>query len=333
MTDGNSESHDSLVSADDATDTIRFHRFLLGKTGARLEQYRQAIAEAIRPDDVVLDLGAGVGLLAFFACRAGARRVYAVETGPIAEWAKVLARENGFSDRVVFVRGASREIDLPERVDAIVTDTFGPCGLQSGGLGALIDARERFLKPGAIVIPGALDVVVAPVELPVTYQEVVEFWNGERHGIDLSALKALAVNGYHGVSVERRALLAEPVVAAHLEFGRLDSAHFAGEREVAIERAGTCHGLCVWFQATLVNELSVGNRPETTSTNYQQGFFPVAQPTAVEEGDRLTIGIRSFDNYQWRWRMAVERCRGGAGPPVRFDQSTFLGFPPARVAG
>src|SRR5580692_11362276 len=123
-------------------DPLGFHRFLLCNTGSRLEAYERAIRRAVRPGSVVLDLGAGTGILAFFACQAGARHVYAVERDAVAEYARVLVRANGLADRVTVLHSSSFEVELPERVDVIVADIFGTFGLQHGGLTALIDARQ-----------------------------------------------------------------------------------------------------------------------------------------------------------------------------------------------
>ena len=59
----------------DAAEILRFHRFLLRDTNARLPLFEQALAATIQSGDVVLDLGTGTGVLAYFACRAGAQSV------------------------------------------------------------------------------------------------------------------------------------------------------------------------------------------------------------------------------------------------------------------
>ena len=61
----------------------------------RTEAFRRAIESVVRPGDVVLDVGAGSGILSLFAARAGAARVYAVERTTVATVAQMLAAANG----------------------------------------------------------------------------------------------------------------------------------------------------------------------------------------------------------------------------------------------
>ena len=87
----------------------------------RVRAFRDAVDHHVHPGDVVLDLGCGIGLLACLAAQAGARQVYAIEEGPIAEVALHFIFENGFGDRVEMIRGLSTAVELPEAVDVART--------------------------------------------------------------------------------------------------------------------------------------------------------------------------------------------------------------------
>ena len=50
------------------------------------------------PDAVVMDVGAGTGILSLFCARAGARKVIAVEGSNIATLARDIIAKNGYSD-------------------------------------------------------------------------------------------------------------------------------------------------------------------------------------------------------------------------------------------
>ena len=104
--------------------SILNHITLLGDK-ARVGAFRAAIEATVRPGDVVVDVGSGTGVLAFFAARAGARRVYAIEETDLIDVAQALARENCLDDRIVFIRGNSLGVALPERAHVLVTETLG----------------------------------------------------------------------------------------------------------------------------------------------------------------------------------------------------------------
>jgi SAM-dependent methyltransferase len=115
----------------------------------RTGDYLRALAEAVRPGDVVLDIGTGSGVVAIAAARAGARRVYAVEASDIAEVADRVFAINGVQDKVTLIPGWSRHIDLPEPADLLVSELIGNEPFEEEILETTLDARRRLLKPGA----------------------------------------------------------------------------------------------------------------------------------------------------------------------------------------
>jgi predicted RNA methylase len=119
------------------------HRQFLADT-ERLSAFHQAINEVVKPGHLVLDLGAGTGILGLLACRAGASRVYSIEEGGMIELARCVCSANGFQDRVTFIKGFSLHLDLPEKVDVVVGDQIGRFGFDAGVLEYFSDARERF---------------------------------------------------------------------------------------------------------------------------------------------------------------------------------------------
>jgi precorrin-6B methylase 2 len=138
---------------------------------ARTDAYIEAIANAVKPGDVVVDLGTGTGILAVAAARAGARRVYAIERGGIADVAARVFADNDVDDRVVLLRGLSSELDPPELADVLVTEIFGHDPFAERAIEYIHDATRRWVKPGGAIIPSQLRVYAAAAELS---QELVD---------------------------------------------------------------------------------------------------------------------------------------------------------------
>ncbi len=86
----------------------------LVRTGA----YHDAIVKnaADFKDKVVVDVGTGSGILAWFALKAGARKVYAIEASNVADRAAQLMRANKADDRIVVIKSTVETASVPEPV-------------------------------------------------------------------------------------------------------------------------------------------------------------------------------------------------------------------------
>jgi protein arginine N-methyltransferase 1 len=304
---------------------LEFHAFCLTDTGTRLLEYARALTCRVRPGDVVLDLGTGSGLLAMLACRAGASRVYAVETSEAIRAGELLASTTGFAERIHFIHASSTQVALPERVDVIVGDIHDTFGLQVGGVASFIDARDRLLKPGGSLIPSAVRLQVAPVEAPDTYARQVDVWTTTVEEVDLSPLRPLAVNQVHAARLGPAHLLAAPAELSVIDLSHATAPHAAGRVVSSARRDGVLHGVCGSFVSTLADDVTMSNAPgDSSTTNFAQAFFPVSQPVEVAEGDLIAMNVETYDGHIARWRVDV--ASPGRPPHARFEHSTFGGM-------
>ena len=272
----------------------------------RLAAFEAAISSVIRPGQTVLDLASGTGILGLFACRAGARRVYSIEEGGICSVAREFARANGFSDRIIFVKGFSTHVSLPERVDAVVADQIGNFGFNAGVLQYFADARKRFLKTEGVTIPRQVDLILAPVEAPDLFGQV-EFWTTRPAGFDLSPARALAANTGYQVDLSSESLCGEPGLIASLCLNHASTEPFHGEFSTTISRCCTMHGLGGWFVAQLANEVSMTNSPLSPARiQRRQIYFPLDRSVDVKEGDciRVRMAVRPTDALV-NWNVEV----------------------------
>lgn len=297
---------------------------------ARVTAYREAIGEIVRPGDVVLDLASGTGILGLLACRAGARRVYSIEVGGMIELARAVCQANGFQDRMVFLKGYSTRVELPERVDVIVCDQTGRFGFEAGVFQYIRDARERFLKPGGTVIPSRVHLWLAPVEYPQGWTQI-EFWNRSPAGFDFRPARAWASNTGYPVQFVPAQLLGEPVCGASLSPLTNECESWRLEVSVSAQRAGCLHGIGGWFSAQLSPHITMTNSPLSANRiNRRNVFFPIDRPVELVSGDCVRIGMHIIPReFIVTWKVEVlenNQGRNGVSPKARFTHSTLRGM-------
>ncbi len=297
----------------------------------RVSAFRQAIDEVVTPGDVVLDLGAGTGILGLMACRAGAKRVYAVDEGPIIGLAREIAWANGFQDRITHIKGLSTRVELPERVDVVLADQVGRFGLESGILEYFADSRARFLKPDGVMIPGEIGLVVAPVECGELFGQV-DFWGRTPAGYDFRPALAIAANTGYPARFDPAHLLGAPARAISVRLSTASTAALGAEVVLVAARPGALHGIGGWFEAQLSPGVTLTNSPLAARPIFRrQVFFPIARPVALEEHDQIGVRLRILPAAGVvSWTVDVRDGRAGRGPAPtskgRFAHSTFQGM-------
>jgi len=305
------------------------HRIYLADR-VRLDAYRRALEATVRPGSVVLDLGAGTGILGLLACRAGAGRVYAVDEGPILETARRAAAANGFGDRVRCVRGMSTRIDLPEKVDLVVADLVGGFGFETGILDYFRDARERFLRPGGTLVPEAVTVEMAPVEAPSLYAEV-EFWGSRPAGFDFAAARSATASTPLWGKLAPGDLLGPPAELRTLEFLTAGPDPIAAELDLGVRRPGVLHGIGGWFRARLAPGVEMTTSPLAAERiDRRNVLLPIETPVPVRAGDRVRVRVNYLPaQFLVAWRGTVEDAGGAVR--ARFSQSSLDGTPLTRA--
>jgi len=316
----------------DAAGIIDFHRYMLADQG-RTESYQRAIAQMVRPGDVVADIGTGTGILAFFACLAGAQRVYAIEVGPAIELARQVCTKNALQDRVVFLNELSFNVILPERVDVIVSEILGSIALQGGILGLMIDARKRMLKEGGRVVPQSLELSIVPVEAPKMHCKI-DIWKRGLYGLDFSPVRSFAVNNYYNFKCDPQNFLSDPKPLGRIPLSEAESAYVRGAATCVASRAGVLHGIAGWLSLDLVPGITISNSPSKPDVHWGHAFFPLETPVALNLGDCVSVAISTHDGMEWRWQVGVTRQadgkEGNLAKEMRFDHSSFFGFPLTR---
>ncbi len=257
----------------------------------RMESYRKAVFETVKKGDAVLDLGSGPGILSFFAIQAGARKVYAVEKmAESINLARQIAIKNGFDRSVVFIHGNSKDIDLPEKADVIVSETLGSFALEENTLEFIIDAKRRFLKEGGKMIPQGVQLWLAPVSSPVVYKKM-KFWQ-DVYNMDFSPAAEETAKKLLIEDIEPSFLLSKPKSFKEIDLMTAGSPTIEGDIAFDFDKSGLLHGIGGWFKASLTPSISFVTSPDAPKTHWRQAFFPFREPIPVTSRDSIKISMK-----------------------------------------
>ena len=286
----------SLAQQSIASNVPSWH-FGIVRDEARNAAYDAALRNAVAPDARVLDIGAGTGLLAMMAARAGAARVASCEMNrAVADAAAEIVALNGYSDRIRIVAKHSTDLDpasdLGGRADVLVSEIVSNDMLGQSVLPVMEDAVARLLKPGGAMIPASGRVRVALAH----WAGLDERLPGEAAGFDISPFRRLdRVPQRLGRGDPRLALLSDP--ADLFDFDFASGGPFLPERTKLELRAsgGRVNGIVQWIHLKLDDRIDYENDPVPGGSScWACLFYPLERALEAEAG--LTVTVHGAHN-------------------------------------
>jgi predicted RNA methylase len=208
----------------------------------RTNTFKKAIEETVKPGDTVVDVGSGTGILAFFAAKAGARKVYAVEIDHLmAESLRTSVKLNGFQDIIEVVESDAQEADLPQNADVVLAELIETGLLDEMQVTVINQLRTKgVIGANTKIIPGEYETFVRLLEVkndfygfriaaPIHDWPFYSYDANEWHQLDkdyVTETQSLGRFDFHGGIIE-------PKVSKQLEFEIP-----AGKRVNALEISG-----------------------------------------------------------------------------------------------
>lgn len=296
----------------------------------RVDAYLEALRRAVRPGDTVLEIGTGLGFFAMYCCELGAAKVVAVEPDNVVAVAREIVSGSPYANQITLIQGLSKDVELPERADVIVSDLRGVLPLLTEHIPSIVDARARLLAAGGRLVPSRDDLLVGVVAAEEQYRLLAHPFEENARGYDMRVAREMALHSWTKVQLGEEALVGAPQRWATLDYATIESSSVSGRAELTAERGALAHGLLVWFDATLIEGVGFSNAPGAPPAVYQSAFFPWLEPVRLDAKDRVQVHLRAdhvAGEYVWTWHTRIEH---GDGRVTTFQQSTFFGLPMAR---
>ncbi|XP_031707989.1 histone-arginine methyltransferase CARM1-like [Anarrhichthys ocellatus] len=249
---------------------------------------------------VVLDVCCGSGILSFFAVQAGATRVYAVESNPMAKYTQILVQNNCLSERIRVLEGKVEEVSCPDMVDVIVSEPMGYMLLNLKLMESFLHAK-KWLRPNGLMFPSYGDIHLAPFSDEQLYFEHyarASFWQQRGfYGVNLSALHSATMEEFFRQpivdSFDVQILMARSVKHCinFMEAKEEDLHRMEIPFGFTLLQSGLVHGLAFWFDVAYRGSKStvwLSTAPTEPLTRWYQVRCLLQTPLFAKLGQTLS---------------------------------------------
>ncbi len=242
---------------------------------SRIRKFRQAIERTISPNEYVIDLGTGSGILAILAARKGARVTAIDANAESLKYARAAAELNGVGENIEFVHSHFSDFEPEEKADVVLCEMLSSVMLIEQQIPASRYAVKHLLKPNGRIIPQEVILFVIPVQNEILWNrfniEDLKFpripQTAEREqSIDLADLQELEKIDLTKVSDQPMS------IDKHLNF--------------EIVQSGTVHGILGMFESKLYEDITL-----TMDDGWRELFMPLPESVDVKAGTKLDVRV------------------------------------------
>ncbi|EFJ20820.1 hypothetical protein SELMODRAFT_86090 [Selaginella moellendorffii] len=265
------------------------------KDTVRTKTYQNVIYENgfLFKDKVVLDVGAGTGILSLFCAKGGAKHVYAVECSLMANTAKEIIQKNGYSDVITVLKGKVEEIELPvQQVDVIISEWMGYFLLFENMLDTVLYARDKWLVPGGVVLPDRTSLHLTAIEDADYKHEKINFWSSV-YGFDMSCIKKQAMLEPLVDTVEPNQIVTQTQLIKTMDISNMTpgDVSFSAPFKLVATRNDFIHALVAYFDVSFTKchkVVGFSTGPRSRPTHWKQTVLYLEDVITICEGEALT---------------------------------------------
>lgn len=276
------------------------HRAMLADT-VRVDGFRKALEVVVKEGDTVIDVGSGSGILSFLAARAGATKVFGLETTRLVDDARRLAQENRLDQIVEFIEcdaGTLTPDKIGKPADVLVGEWIGRFVLDEWRhFEAFCRVRKACLRPNGTVIPQRVRLFLVPISDTHLYNEVgLGFWEKRLFGLDFRLGRIRQLEGLRMAVCKgsRHSFIGKPWEVLNLDcsIDTSDAYLFESSSELSCSAQTICHGYLGYFVLELAPGVQIETSPNAMQTHWQQAYFPV-ESFPIQTGDLLLSYVKT----------------------------------------
>ena len=245
----------------------------------RMEAYQTAAATCA--GKVVVDVGAGTGVLGMMAARCGASHVYLIEASPMARLLPTIVERNGLKDRITIIHKKVEQLTLTDiggkHADIILSEWMGFYLVHESMLNSVLWARDNLLKKEVEpwqMLPNRADVLAATTNMSSHLDERVNVWKSVA-GFDMSDLMETSFQGVVSepvvdiISAER--LSSSPQTIASFDLTKIRLIDLVSISETLKFKSNNqpTSAVTIWFDVFFPNTL-LSTSPAAPPTHWKQ---------------------------------------------------------------